>query len=432
MLQSAARVDASLPDAACFGPMRRPIAHVTGATAALASLVVVSLALSPGATSPGELPPAGSRAPGASAGPSATPRLAFLPETTDLPYAFWPIPHGEEGGGTALPVDRLPVSDTKAAALQAALERARLTFGLAAAAVGVSADGRLGWSGASGPPRDGSTPLSGATPFAIASVTKTFTAAIVLQLVEEGRVNLDAEVTGYLPELALAGGVTVQQLLNHSSGIADLLDPMRDRLNAEPSRVWQPAEVLALLGPSTFPPGSDWAYSNTNYVIAGLLVERVTGHPFADELERRIIGPLKLAGTGIPSGGGLPYLLGVSWTSAFWTSAMLDSDAADLARWGDALYGGGILRASSVALMLDFNADGYGLGTEQYRFGGEVGYGHSGLLRGYTTLLVHLPGPRLTLTVLAWGHLFDATSLLTYSGPGAPSILSLAQGLSPS
>jgi D-alanyl-D-alanine carboxypeptidase len=239
-------------------------------------------------------------------------------------------------------------------------------------------------------------------------------------------------VNDYLPELTLARGVTVRQLLSHSSGIADLLAPMRNRLNAEPARVWRPAEVLALLGSSTFAPGTDWGYSNTNYLIAGLLIERVTGHPFADELERRITGPLKLVGTGIPARGGLPYLLGVSWTSAFWTSAMLDSDAADLVRWGDALYGGAILEADSLAQMLAFNAEGYGLGAEQYRFGGLVGYGHSGLLRGYTTLLVHLPEADLTLAVLAVGHVFDAAALLTYSAPAAPSILSLAGQLFPS
>jgi D-alanyl-D-alanine carboxypeptidase len=207
---------------------------------------------------------------------------------------------------------------------------------------------------------------------------------------------------------------------------------MRARLNAEPSRVWQPSEVLALLGPPVFAPGTSWGYSNTNYLIAGMLVERVTGSPFGDELERRITGPLKLLGTGIPSRGGLPYLLGVSWTSAFWTSAMLDSDAADLVRWGDALYGGAILRADSLAQMLAFNDEGYGLGAEQYRFGGLVGYGHSGLLRGYTTLLVHIPGPDLTIALLATGHLFDATAFLTWSAPNAPSILSLAGQLSPS
>ena len=297
-------------------------------------------------------------------------------------------------------------------------------------AVGVSSGAQIGWSGASGLPRDGKTPLSGATPFAIASVTKTFTAAIVLQLVEAGRIDLDAPVNDYLPEVTLARGVTVRQLLSHTSGIADLLAPMRDRLNAEPSRVWQPVEVLAVLGPRTFAPGTSWAYSNTNYLIAGMLVERVTGNPFADELERRIIGPLRLAGTGIPARGELPYLLGVSWTSAFWTSAMLDSDAADLVRWGDALYRGAILRADSLAQMLSFNADGYGLGAEQYRFGGLVGYGHSGLLRGYTTLLVHLPDADLTVALLAVGHLFDASAFLTYSAPGAPSILSLAGELS--
>lgn len=407
--------------------MRRPIAHLTGAAAVLAVLVAVSLTLSPGGFSPGELPPPpGSRLPVASSG------VQPKPDTTDLPHASGPFPTGADGGGTAQPIDLVPVSQEEAAALQAAVDRARTAFGLTSVAVGVSADAQLGWSGASGPPRNGTTiPLSGNTPFAIASVTKTFTAAIVLQLVDEGRMKLNDAVNDYLPELTIARGVTVRQLLSHTSGIADLLAPMRNRLNAEPSRVWQPAEVLALLGPSTFAPGTSWAYSNTNYVIAGLLVERLTGHPFADELERRITGPLKLLGTGVPAKGKLPYLLGVSWTSAFSTSAMLDSSAANLVRWGDALYGGSILRADSLAQMLDFNDKGYGLGAEQYRLGGLLGYGHSGLLRGYTTLLVHLPDAHLTLALLATGHLFDATALLTYSGPGAPSILTLAGELSP-
>jgi D-alanyl-D-alanine carboxypeptidase len=403
--------------------MRRPIAHLTGAAAVLAVLVAVSVTLSPGGSTPGELPPpAASREPAASIGAAGT----------ELPYAYWPIPHGPDGGGTALPIDLQPVSTADAAAFQAAIDGARAAFGLNAVAVGVSAGAQVGWSGASGRPRDGITPLSGATPFAIASVTKTFTAAIVLQLVEERRVELDAAVNDYLPEVSLAGGVSVRQLLSHTSGIADLLAPMRNRLTAEPSRVWQPAEVLALLGPPTFPPGTSWGYSNTNYLIAGMLVERVTGNAFADELERRIIGPLKLVSTGVPSRSGLPDLLGVSWTSAFWTSAMLDSGAADLVRWGDALYRGAILRADSLGQMLDFNEEGYGLGAEQYRFGGLVGYGHSGLLRGFTTLLVHLPDADVTLALLAVGHIFDATAFLTYSAPGAPSILSLAGELSPS
>jgi hypothetical protein len=81
--------------------------------------------------------------------------------------------------------------------------------------------------------------------------------------------------------------------------------------------------------------------------------------------------------------------------------------------------------------MLTFNDNGYGLGAERYTLGGLAGYGHSGLLRGYTTLLVHLPEGNLTFAVLATGHIFDPTALLTYAVPGEPSILSLAQDISP-
>ena len=238
-------------------------------------------------------------------------------------------------------------------------------------------------------------------------------------------------MTDYLPELTLARGVTVGQLLSHTSGIADLLALMRDRLNAEPHRVWTPAEVLALMGPSRFKPGSEWGYSNTNYVIAGLLVERVTGDTFADELERRITGPLELTGTGFPPPVARESLLGVSWSSAF-CAAALDSTAADLVRWGDALYGGAILRPSSLALMLQFNANAYGLGAERYTLAGLSGYGHSGLLRGFTTLLIHLPDRHLTIAVLATGHSFSPTAFLTYAGSGGSSILDLALAISPS
>lgn len=410
--------------------------HLTGAAAVLAVVVAASLALTPGALDPGELTgqlPGGEPTPG---GVTLLPASA-LPsspgDATDPPDAFWPVPSGEQGvgGGTGRPADLLPVAEADATALQAAVDRARATYGLSALAVGVSADAQLGWSGASGLAPDGRTPLTGASPFAIASVTKTFTAAIVLQLVEEGRLRLAAPVTDYLPGLSLADGVTVGQLLNHSSGIADLLAPMRDRLNAEPSRTWTPAEVLALLGPSRFAPGSDWGYSNTNYVIAGMLVEAVTGNPFADELERRITGPLALLGTGFPPAPGFGYMLGRSWTTAFWTSAAIVSDASDLVRWGDALYGGTVLGPVTLRQMLDFNADGYGLGAEHYTVGGLAGYGHSGLLRGYTTLLIHLPDAHLTLAVLATGHLFAPTDLLTSAAPGAPSIVSIALGISP-
>jgi D-alanyl-D-alanine carboxypeptidase len=422
MLQTPRGHDGGPTDAPCFGTMRRPIARLTGAAALLAVAVAISVTLAP-RTIPAEQLPSASQ-PAA----SASPRASSVPTQ---PAASKPVgSQPEGGGGTVRPVALLPVSKAQAAALQAAVERARTAFGLGAVSVGVSADATLGWSGASGPPRNGVTPLSGTTPFAIASVTKTFTATIVLELAEEGRIRLDAPVTDYLPELGVAKGVTVAELLRHTSGIADLLAPMRDRLNAQPTRVWTPAEVLAVIGPSQFAPGTDWSYSNTNYVIAGMLVERVTGHRFADELARRITDPLQLTGTAIPSAVAKGNLLGVSWSSAFWTAAALDSTAVDLVRWGDALYGGALLRPSSLALMLDFNTNDYGMGAERYHLAGLTGYGHSGLLRGFTTLLVHLPSEHLTIALLATGHAFSPSSLITYAGGGS-SILELAEAISP-
>ena len=402
--------------------MRRPIARLTGAAALMAVAVAISVTLAP-RTIPGEQLPSASQ-PAASSSPRAS-------SVATQPAASTPVgSQPEGGGGTVRPVALLPVSNAQAAALQAAVERARTAFGLGAVSVGVSADATLGWSGTSGPPRNGVTPLSGTTPFAIASVTKTFTATVVLELAEEGRIRLDAEVTDYLPELGAATGVTVAELLRHTSGIADLLAPMRDRLNAQPTRVWTPAEVLALIGPSQFAPGIDWSYSNTNYVIAGMLVERVTGHRFADELARRITDPLELHGTAFPPSIAKGNLLGVSWSSAFWTAAALDSTAVDLVRWGDALYGGAILQPSSLALMLDFNTHDYGMGAERYQVAGLTGYGHSGLLRGFTTLLIHLPSEHLTIALLATGHAFSPSSLITYAGGGS-SILQLAEAISP-
>ena len=401
--------------------MRRSIARLTGAAALLAVAMAVSITLAPG-TLPGDQLPGASATPGSSP-PATHPATSARPEPTATPP--------DDGGGTARPIELVPVSGAEAAALQAAVDRSRTALGLGAVAVGISADGTVGWSGASGRPRDGVTPLSGTTPFAIASMTKTFTAAIVLQLAEEGRIRLDAPVTDYLPELTLAEGVTVEQLLSHTSGIADLLASMRDRLNAQPSRVWTPAEVLALVGPPRFEPGTDWGYSNTNYVIAGVLVERVTGNTFAEELERRITGPLELTGTGFPPPVARENLLGVSWSTAFWTAAAIDSTADDLVRWGDALYGGAILRPSSLQRMLDFNAHAYGLGAERYTLAGLAGYGHSGLLRGFTTLLIHMPDEQLTIAVLATGHSFSPSALLTYAATGNPSILDLARAIAP-
>lgn len=394
--------------------------RVTGATAAFVVIVATSLALAPGAVAPvGAIPSGSPLQPAPNPGPS------------DPPYALWPVSHtpGVVAGGTSRPPALDPVAAEDAAALQAAIDRARLAFGLATLTIGLSVDGERGWSGVAGSTANGGEPLVGVYPFAIASVTKTFTAAIVLQLVQEGRIRLGAPVSNYLPEVTVASGATVAtvaQLMQHVSGVPDLLAPMRARLNADPERIWSPTEVLALLGPSHFAPGTGFEYSNTNYLILGMLIEQVTGHRYADELRDRIIHPLGLTATSFALEPGAPFLFGTAWASAFWTSASVYASAEDLVRWADALYGGFVVRPQVLDRMLDFSPDGWGLGAERLHVAELTGYGHSGLLRGYSTLMLRLPEQQITLVVMGTSRKFDVPALVADREAGMPSILDLA------
>ncbi|MEU7524133.1 serine hydrolase domain-containing protein [Saccharothrix sp. NPDC042600] len=159
--------------------------------------------------------------------------------------------------------------------------------------------------------------------FRIGSNTKTFVATVVLQLVAEGRVALDAPVAGYLPRFELDPGITVRMLLQHTSGLFNYTGDYYDgkAMPGLPStgqewvdnrfRTYQPDELVrfALSREPLFPPGRDWNYSNTNYVLAALLIEEVTGHSYAEEMRRRILEPvgsdreprpLGLSGTEVP------------------------------------------------------------------------------------------------------------------------------------
>jgi D-alanyl-D-alanine carboxypeptidase len=390
---------------------------------ALAAALLLSLSLTRPATNP---------IPGgvAAASPAATPSPTAVAPAAPANPARVDDRSPRAGSGSAAypepPPELWPLSDAQGAALQQATERARAEFRLDVLAIGVSVDGTEGWTGASGLARDGLTPLDGHSPFAVASISKTFVAAIVLQLVEERRISLSAPVSRYLPDVPLPEGVTVQQLLQHTSGLPDLLRPMRPYLNGDTQQQFTPAQVFAQLPEPWFAPGTDWGYSNTNYILLGLIIERVTHHAFGDELRSRIIVPLGLDETGMQPTVDGPYLLSPSWATAFWTSGAMHSSADDLLRWGDALYAGHVLSPWARGRMLSWGEYDYGLGVEQIVIIDHPAYGHSGLLQGFTSLLVRLPEDNLTIAVLATGGEFDPASLLQRHTPGQPSILDLA------
>ena len=138
-------------------------------------------------------------------------------------------------------------------------------------------------------------------------MTKTFVATVVLQLVGEGKAQLSDPVEHWVPGLVPQGrAITLRQLLNHTSGLYDYTDDpayTRSRI-ANPRRVWQPRQLvtIAVRHKPLFRPGSDWAYSNTNYVLLGLVAEAVTSRSLVDELRSRIFRPLGLSSTAYPLG----------------------------------------------------------------------------------------------------------------------------------
>jgi D-alanyl-D-alanine carboxypeptidase len=165
------------------------------------------------------------------------------------------------------------------------------------------------WRGSSGVAQSGTTravPVNGR--FRIGSITKTFVATVALQLVGEGRLRLDDTVETWLPGVLSDGHrITVRQLLNHTSGLFDVVRtlplPPKPEFLDNRWRTWTATELIqrAVANPPTSDePGAAFAYSNTGYLLVGQIIEKVTGRPYGDEIERRVIRPLRLHGTSLP------------------------------------------------------------------------------------------------------------------------------------
>ncbi|TYB68656.1 beta-lactamase family protein [Nonomuraea sp. PA05] len=258
-------------------------------------------------------------------------------------------------------------------------------------------DQRGEWAGSAGTTeRGGTTPAPIDAHVRIGSNTKTFIATAVLRLVAEGRIALDAPVAGYLPEFGLDERITVRMLLQHTSGIFNFTGEYYEDGTFAPGipatqagkewvdnrfHTYQPEDLvrLALSKPARFEPGTDWSYANTNYVLARLLIEKVTGRPVADELQRLILGPLGLTGTHQPTTEtDLPAphvhayyryddtLVDVTRHNPSWISSGGDmiSTSRDLQTFITALVTGKLLPADLLAEMFTPEAKaGYGLGV---------------------------------------------------------------------
>lgn len=252
--------------------------------------------------------------------------------------------------------------------------------------------------------------------FRIGSVTKTFSSVVLLQLVSEGKLSLDAPVNQYLPGLLPDSRITVRHLLTHRSGLADYTNAMFDKtvpgFEAVRNKVftYQELVALSLREPRTTEPGVSYNYSNTNFVVVGMLIEKATGHGVATEYERRIIKPLKLKNTSYvhpstqikgahlhgyltPDEAGAPLVDSTEQTVSWAQSAgAMISNTADLNTFVSALLGGKLLAPAMLGAMLNVtptdttNTRFYGLGLRRYDLScGTSVYGHTGTVQGFYT-----------------------------------------------
>ena len=313
------------------------------------------------------------------------------------------------------------VDVTLQAELWAALREAREHSVAPGMSISVlAADGRQ-WSGADGWHANGAW-INIGDPLTIGSVTKTFTAATILGMVDQGLIQLDAPTSAYLHNVALVKGTTVRQLLNHTSGIADLYGPAVGSLNGAPGAVLGSNAVLRPIGEAYFAPGTGYHYSNTNYYLLGLIIEVVSGRSVDEEFQARFTGPLGLAQTRLL--GPADVQLPPAWSSAFWTSGAMVSTPTELARWGQALYGGSVISPAGLLRMLDFRSGShYGEGAQLLPLGDRLVPGHSGLMYETTTLLVRLP-EGITIALAATAPNTDLEAALVDSH-GGPSLLEL-------
>ncbi|MBB5078609.1 serine hydrolase domain-containing protein [Nonomuraea endophytica] len=316
-------------------------------------------------------------------------------------------------------------------------------------------DERGQWVGTAGQRKLGTSakpPANGH--FWVGSVTKTFHATVALQLAAEGKIGLDAPVAGYLPKLGLDRRITVRMLLQHTSGLFNYtgdLDPDGSWVPGLPAtgkewldnrfRSYRPEELVrfALSKPARFEPGATWGYSNTNYTLTRLLIEKVTGRSFETELKRRIVGPLGLKGTMVPGNRTqlpAPYAHGYfryqdagQWKVADVSRQNLSllagagdmlSTTKDLHTFFSALNSGKLLPAKLLAEMREPHPKSdplygnYGLGVFVQNLGPACGtvINHNGSPpSGYAALMYSTPDGSKTLTasLTAGDAAFDFT-----------------------
>jgi CubicO group peptidase (beta-lactamase class C family) len=303
------------------------------------------------------------------------------------------------------------------------------------------------------------TPVTPSSVFRIGSVTKQFTGAAFALLAEDGKLAFDDPLAKYLPDFPRAADVTLRQMLNHTSGIGNYTDRVnpQDFLRGMRMDYSSPELFKAMIEHTSpafvFEPGTGWAYSNTAYVLLGLVIEKITGEAYGPFLKRRLFDPAELKRTAVDSvadvvpdrasgytgrPGSATEFDNAAYISMTYPGAAgaMRSTTEDLCRWHLALFGGKIVKPASLAEMikpgllkngrLPEAARGpepgkpikYGFGLGTGALDGHTLISHSGGIPGFGSVLTTLPGEHITIAMIA-----------NFDGDGRPQIMARQQAL---
>lgn len=243
--------------------------------------------------------------------------------------------------------------------------------------------------------------------FGIGSHTKLFTAAAILKLSENKILQLDDPLFRWLsPMRYVDSSITIRQLLNHTSGIADYNDipGYPDSILQDPNRIFQTSELVRWIGPPVFQAGSNWSYSNSNYLLAGMICERASGLRFSKLIRDSILSALGLDSSFFDVQETISGAIANPWqnnrdignipraslNSAAYSAGAMYSTSGEMIHWYQNLLSGKLLNKNSLNEMLRFVGSGnYGFGISRFELAGRLCYGHGGSIRGYTSFMAY-------------------------------------------
>ncbi len=309
---------------------------------------------------------------------------------------------------------------TLSAKLQFTLDSIRTSQNFKGVSASVIIPGHGLWQGVSGVSH-GSVNIQPGMYLGIGSNTKTFMSVLALKLAEMNVIKLEDSLCKWIPQFIFVDStITIRQLLNHTSGVFSISEKpgYADSIIADPNRYWSPEEVLnTFLSTPYFPKGQGFRYSNTNYIILGMIIRNATGTQVSAKLNQLILDPLGLHNTFFAVEELIPDTVAHPWAnsidinstprtsllSAAWTAGAMYSNSENTSRWYQLLFGGQVISQASLTQMLAFTQQSnlaYGLGVTRYNFSGRILFGHSGDIRGYTSSMLYDTAMKMSITVL--------------------------------